>query len=166
MLSTWTPSNTYFLLLYKMLEKHLWNTSLLYVMVEIRQLLNEISSFPEVFHKRGGLENFSKFKVRHKKRSSGGVLSKDVLENFAKLTDKHLCRSLFFNKVAGWKPETFKRHWKCSVKQDSHAGAFRWNLQLFWRTSVNVYFEIWFKKRLQHMCFPVNFVNYSKPHIL
>ena len=33
-----------------------------------------------------------------KKRPSGGVLSKDVLKNFAKFTDKHLCRSLF-NKV-------------------------------------------------------------------
>ena len=26
---------------------------------------------------------------------------KSVLKNFAKLTGKHLCRSLFFNKVAG-----------------------------------------------------------------
>ena len=30
------------------------------------------------------------------KQSSGGVL-----ENFAKFTGKHLCQSLFFNKVAG-----------------------------------------------------------------
>ena len=30
----------------------------------------------------------------------GGVLKKGVLRNFAKLTGKHLCPSLFFNKVA------------------------------------------------------------------
>ena len=29
-----------------------------------------------------------------------------VLRNFAKLTEKHLCQSLFFNKVAGLRPGT------------------------------------------------------------
>ena len=56
-LSTWTPSNSYFFFLYKMLEKRLWNTFLLYVVVKIRQLVNEISSFPEVPYKRGDLKN-------------------------------------------------------------------------------------------------------------
>ena len=38
---------------------------------------------------------------------------KDVLENFAKFTVKHLCQSLFFNKVAGLRPATLlkKRLW-------------------------------------------------------
>ena len=44
----------------------------------------------------------------HKKQSFGGVLSKDVLKHFAKFTDKHLCRGLLFNKVAGSKPETVR----------------------------------------------------------
>ena len=37
---------------------------------------------------------------------------KGVFRNFAKFTGKHLCQSLFFNKVAGW-PATFlkKRFW-------------------------------------------------------
>ena len=30
---------------------------------------------------------------------------KDVLRNFAKLTEKHLCQSLFFNKGAGLRPK-------------------------------------------------------------
>ena len=30
-----------------------------------------------------------------------GVLLKGVLNNFANFTGKHLCQSLFFNKVAG-----------------------------------------------------------------
>ena len=49
-------------------------------------------------------ENISKFSGKHKKQPSGGVLSKDVLKNFAKFTEKHLWRSLLFNKVADWKP--------------------------------------------------------------
>ena len=58
-----------------------------------------------------------KFTDKLKKQSSRGALSKDVLKNFAKFTEKHLCRNLFFNKVAGWKPETVRNsHWRCSVK--------------------------------------------------
>ena len=38
---------------------------------------------------------------------------KDVLRNFAKFTGKHLCRTLFFTKVAGLRPTTLfkKRLW-------------------------------------------------------
>ena len=32
-------------------------------------------------------------------------VKKSVLGNFAKFTGKHLCQSLFFNKVAGQRPE-------------------------------------------------------------
>ena len=70
-----------------------------------------------MLYKRGVLENFLKLTDKHKKQSSGGVLSKDVLKNFAKFTEKHLSRNLFFIKVAGWKPETLRSsHWRCSVK--------------------------------------------------
>ena len=39
---------------------------------------------------------------------------KEVLENFAKFKGKHLCQSLFFNKVAGLRPATLfkKRPWR------------------------------------------------------
>ena len=43
------------------------------MVVEIGQLVNEISSFPEVFYKRGDQKNFSKFTNKNKKQSSGGV---------------------------------------------------------------------------------------------
>ena len=36
----------------------------------------------------------------------GVLLKKGVLRNFAKFTGKHLCQSLFFNKVAGLRPAT------------------------------------------------------------
>ena len=61
-----------------MLEKHLLNNFLLYLLVEILQLVHEISSFPEVFYEKGVLKNFSKLTDKHKKQSFGGVLSKDV----------------------------------------------------------------------------------------
>ena len=51
------------------------------------------SSLPEVFNKKG------------------------VLRNFAKFTGKHLCQSLFFNKVAGLRPATL-------LKKDSGTGVF------------------------------------------
>ena len=35
---------------------------------------------------------------------------KGVLRNFAKFTEKHLCQSLFFNKVAGLPPNMQSKH--------------------------------------------------------
>ena len=55
-----------------------------------------------MLYERSVLKNFSKLTDKHKKQSSGGVLSKDVLKNFAKFTEKHIFRSFFFNKAAGW----------------------------------------------------------------
>ena len=51
-------------------------------MVEILELVREINSFQEVLYKKGVLKNFSKLSDKHKKLSSGGILSKDVLKNF------------------------------------------------------------------------------------
>ena len=56
-------------------------------------------------------------RLKLKKQSSGIALSKNVLRNFAKFTEKHFCGNLFYNKVAGWKPETVRSsHWRRSVK--------------------------------------------------
>ena len=41
-------------------------------------------------------------------QSTASILSKDVLKDFTKLTKKHLCWSLIFNKVTGWKPKTVR----------------------------------------------------------
>ena len=48
---------------------------------------------------------------------------KSVLRNFAKFTGKHLCMSLFFNKVAGLQACNF------ILKNDSGTGLFLW---VFW----------------------------------
>ena len=80
---------------------------------------------PEMFYKIGVLKNFAYqkpatllkrrlrcrcFRSSHQRCS----ISKGVLRNFSKLTGKHLCQSLFFNKVAGLWPATLlkKRIWQ------------------------------------------------------
>ena len=66
----------------------------------------------------GHLNNFSKLAKKHRKHSSGGVLSEVVLKSFAKFTGKRLYRNLFFSNVAGWKPKNLRiSHWRCSVKE-------------------------------------------------
>ena len=49
---------------------------------------------------------------------------KGALKNFTKSTGKHLCQSLFFNKVAVLRPATL-------LKKDSGAGVFLWILWNF-----------------------------------
>ena len=39
----------------------------------------------------------------NQKKPPDVLYKKDVLKNFTKFTGKHLCQSLFFNKVAGLK---------------------------------------------------------------
>ena len=55
------------------------------MVIEIRQFVNERGSFPDVLCKRSDLKNFSKFTNKQQKQSPGGVLSKVVLINFAKM---------------------------------------------------------------------------------
>ena len=45
---------------------------------------------------------------------SGGVLLKSVVKNFANFTEKHLCRSLFLNKVAEFRPVDFAKFLRTS----------------------------------------------------
>ena len=53
---------------------------------------------------------------------------KGVLKNFANITRKHLCQSLFFNKVAGLSLQHYQ-------KRDSDTGFFPVNLAKILRTS-------------------------------
>ena len=76
--------------------------------------INTRSSHPEVF-------------CQKKKCSS----------DFANFTEKHILWSLFFDKVADWKPETVgSSHWRCSVKQ----GALKKFANFTGKTSVEVSF--------------------------
>ena len=70
-------------------------------MVEILQFVHEISSFPEVLCKGGDLKNFSKFTDKHKKQSSGGVLSKRVLKILQNSQINIFAGVYFFIKLQG-----------------------------------------------------------------
>ena len=76
-----------------MLEKHLWNRFLLYLVVEILQLIQRCS-IKEVIWKTS-----QNSQINTRSSHPEVFLSKDVLKNFAKFTDKHLCRSLFLMKL-------------------------------------------------------------------
>ena len=112
-MSKWTPSNGYFSWMFK---KHLWSS-----FFPVSGGWNSATCTWNKQFPKSVLKNFSKVTGKHKKQSSGGVLSKVVLNKFTKFTEKHLCWSLFFNKNAGWKPDTVRsNHWRCSVKQSVH----------------------------------------------
>ena len=107
---------------YKMLQKHLWNRFLICLLVEILQLVHEISSFPEVLCKRGVLKNFSKYTDKRKKQSSARCSIKRFcsIEKFCKIYRKtSLPESLFLVMMqTTWKSETVRSsHWRCSVKK-------------------------------------------------
>ena len=53
-----------------------------------------------------GLWNLSEYRSSHRRCS----IRKGVLRNFAKFTRKHLCQSLFFNKVAGLRLATLLKN--------------------------------------------------------
>ena len=54
--------------------------------------------------------------------------------------------------------------YSCEIFKIS-VGIYNFSEQLFWRTSVNVFFHTLSKKRHEHRCFPVNFVSYSRTKI-
>ena len=55
---------------------------------------------------------------------------KGILKNFANLTGKHMCWSLFLIKLQAWGPVTL-------LKRDSNTDVFLWNYQ----NLTNTYFE-------------------------
>ena len=56
-----------------------------------------------MLYERGVLKNFSKFTDKHKKLSSGGVLSKDVLKSFQNSEKKIFARVSFLIKLQAGK---------------------------------------------------------------
>ena len=59
--------------------------------------------------------NFGVFSVCHRSSSPEMFCKKGLLRNLSKFIGKHLCQSLFFNKVAGLRPATLLKkilwHW-------------------------------------------------------
>ena len=71
---------------------------------------NPTHAFTDVLD-RGRIENQNKTTIRSSRPEV--FRKKGFLRNFAKFTGKHLCQSLFLNKVAGLRPATLlkKRLW-------------------------------------------------------
>ena len=63
------------------------------------EIMNEVFDIIECSYPR---RNKLRFRSSHQRCS----VRKAVLRNFTKFTGKHLCQSLFFNKVAGLRPAT------------------------------------------------------------
>ena len=92
------------------------------------------SSSQTCFHCLRSVLDFCSRSNTHRDRSSHRrcCIKKDVLRNFLKFSGKHLCQSLFFNKVAGLWPATLlkNRLWhKCF-----HVNFRKFLRNLFYRT--------------------------------
>ena len=85
--------NGYFSFLPKMLEKHLWNSFSLYLLVPILQFVHEISSFSGVLYNRGVLKNFSKFTDKLKKHVEGDASKKKRINKMRH--SEVFCQKLF-----------------------------------------------------------------------
>ena len=94
------------------------------------------------------------FRSSHWSRCS---VTKGVLRNFAKFTGKHLCQSLFFNKVAGSSSTLFKKRiWHRS---------FPANFAKFLTAPLvteHLRHATLLKKKLWYRCFPVNFAKFLR----
>ena len=94
----------------------MWNTYILYVLVEIRQLLNEISSFPEVLYKRSALVFPNQPFIDHLQNRCSRIIHK--------IDSKKPVLESLFNKVAVLRACNF-------IKEDFDIGDFLWNFQTF-----------------------------------
>ena len=54
--------------------------------------------------------------IKHRNSRPEVFCKKGVVRNFAKFTAKHLCQSLFFNKVAGLRPFFIEHLWRLILK--------------------------------------------------
>ena len=85
---------------------------------------------------------------------------KGVFRNFAQFTEKHLCQSLFFNKVVGLKPATLLKKKLCHRCFPANSVEF-FKIPFLKNTSGRLLLN-----RLQERCFPVNIVKFLKIPIL
>ena len=76
--------------------------------LDLDQTISQLQkSFCELF--RWSLFNSLKANVRSSHRRCS--MKKGILKNLSKFTEKHLCQSLFFNKVAGLGPAILLKRW-------------------------------------------------------
>ena len=64
------------------------------------------------------MATFDQIQLKTRTNQQWCFIKKGVIKTFAKFTGKHLCQSLFFDKVARLKPENL-------LKRDSDKGVFQ-----------------------------------------
>ena len=67
--------------------------------------------------KRCSEKNSQNSQVNRRRSHSRVFCQKGALKDFSKFREKHLCWSLFFNKVTDWQLETVSSQWICSTKK-------------------------------------------------
>ena len=67
-----------------------------YRLVEILQLVHEISSFPEVLYKRIVLKNFSKFTDKHTQNSHQGMFCQNMFSKNLQNSQENIFSGVFF----------------------------------------------------------------------
>ena len=85
-----------------------------------------------------------------------------VFEQFTKFTAKYLCWSLFLIKLQFWRPATLSKKTPTQVLSREIYKLFKNNY--FEEHLLNAASKHYLKK-LEHSCFLVNFVNYSRTSI-
>ena len=142
---------------YKMLEKHLWNSLLLYLPVEILQLVNDMSSFSGVIYKKSVPKNFSKLTKTNTRSRNLQVFCQKMLLKILQNSRKNIFGGVsFLIKLQFWGPaiiektlthmlsckicKTFKNNYleehlcitasKLYLKRDSNTGVFLWILKI------------------------------------
>ena len=100
--------------------------------------------------------NFSSTTYRSSHRKCS--VTKSLLRNFPKFTGKHLCQSLFFDKVSEWRcPVT-----KGVLRIFANFTGKHLCQSPFFNKVADLRAATLLKKRLWHRCFPVNFAKFLR----
>ena len=88
-------------------------TASISLLKSILQVVSRISTIKKLLRKTQDSQVNTRSSCCHSKV----FCQKGVIKNLAKFAEKHICRSLVFNNVEDWKPETVRsNYWRCSVK--------------------------------------------------
>ena len=84
------------------------------------------------------IDQFNSWSVANQKQPSEVFYAKGVIRNFTKFTGKHLCQSLFFNKVAGLRHRCFPVNFVKFPRTPFFTEYLRWLLLANYRTLIRI----------------------------
>ena len=109
----------------------------------------------QMFLKRCGRNSQSLNAIKHRSIRPEVFCKKGVLRNFAKFARKHLCQSLFFNKVAGLRPATLlkKRLWHRCFSVTGVFSVIFGSDGCFWKQSLDSSFQLGKFQEIERLVF-------------